>query len=89
MPRILTSSFLVAAFTTVAMSAVPQQARISIDRITGGKGAYVADDGAYKVVFLREEATIAVVRSSPFFERLVTALPIRRLQISLSLSLSV
>src|SRR5260370_29559327 len=40
------------------MTAVPPQARVSIDRITGGKGAYVADDCAYRVIFPREEATI-------------------------------
>src|SRR6266853_4366756 len=51
-------SILAAIFTTAAIAAVPQQARVSIDRITGGKGTYLADDGAYKVVFPREEATI-------------------------------
>src|SRR6266699_4892748 len=51
-------SILAAVFSTAAIAAVPQQARVSIDHITGGKGAYVADDGAYKVVFPREEATI-------------------------------
>ncbi len=49
---------IIACSLTGAMGAVPQQARASIDRITGGKGAYVADDGVYKVVFPREEATI-------------------------------
>src|SRR6266550_2340238 len=51
-------STLAVVFSTVATAEVPQQVRTSIDRITGGKGAYVADDGAYKVVFPREEATI-------------------------------
>src|SRR6266851_936445 len=51
-------SILAAVFSTAAIAAVPQQARVSIDRITGGKGTYLADDGAYKVVFPREEATI-------------------------------
>lgn len=47
-----------ASFSIGAMAAVPPQARVSIDRITGGKGAYVDDDGAYKVVFPREAAAI-------------------------------
>src|SRR6266699_5997297 len=51
-------SILAAVFSTAAIAAVPQQARVSIDRITGSKGTYVADDGVYKVVFPRDEATI-------------------------------
>ena len=61
MHRIIASllfNSLTVAFSTLATAEVPQQVRTSIDRITGGKGAYVADDGAYKVVFPREEATI-------------------------------
>ena len=61
MHRIIASllfSTLAVVFSTTARAEVPQQVRASIDRITGGKGAYVADDGAYKVVFPREEATI-------------------------------
>jgi len=61
MHRVLASllfNSLTVAFSTLATAEVPQQVRTSIDRITGGKGAYVADDGAYKVVFPREEATI-------------------------------
>jgi hypothetical protein len=61
MPRLLASSFLgvvTIGFSMAAIAAVPQQSRASIDRITGGKGAYAADDGAYKVVLPREEATI-------------------------------
>jgi len=40
------------------MGEVPQHVRVSIDRITGGQGAYVPDDEVYKVVLPREEATI-------------------------------
>jgi hypothetical protein len=61
MPRLFASSLLgvvAGAFSMTLMAAVPPQVRVSIDRITGGKGAYIADDGAYKVVFPREEATI-------------------------------
>ena len=61
MPRLIVSSFLGAVtigFSMAAIAAVPQQSRASIDRLTGGKGTYAADDGVYRVVFPREEATI-------------------------------
>ena len=45
-------------FANAATAAVPQQARALIDHLTGGKGTYAADDGVYKVIFPREEATI-------------------------------
>jgi len=45
-------------FTSAAEAAVSQQARALIERVTGGKGTYAADDGVYRVVFPREEATI-------------------------------
>jgi len=37
---------------------LPQEARTAIDRITGGKGVYAADEKTYKVVFPREAAAI-------------------------------
>jgi hypothetical protein len=43
---------------TGAWATVPQQARTVIDHLTGVKGTYAADDGVYKVVSPREEATI-------------------------------
>ena len=61
MPRIFVNSqlcILIALFSTVLMGEVPQHVRVSIDRITGGQGAYVPDDEVYKVVLPREEATI-------------------------------
>lgn len=45
-------------FANAANAAVSQQARALIERLTGGKGTYAADDGVYRVVFPREEATI-------------------------------
>ena len=36
----------------------PPEARLAIDRITGGNGAYQEDEKVYKVVFPREAATI-------------------------------
>src|SRR5256712_1108797 len=45
-------------FANAANATVSQQARALIERVTGGKGTYAADDGVYRVVFPREEATI-------------------------------
>src|SRR5438067_10107421 len=51
---------LLLGITTVCSSKaeVPQQARVAVDRIIGGKGAYIADEGVYKIDLPREEATI-------------------------------
>ena len=45
-------------FANAANAAVSQEARALIERLTGSKGAYAADDGVYMVIFPREEATI-------------------------------
>jgi hypothetical protein len=45
-------------FANAANATVSQQTRALIDRLMGGKGTYAADDGVYRVVFPREEATI-------------------------------
>jgi hypothetical protein len=45
-------------FSSLAAAEVPPEVRTNIDRIIGGKGAYSAGDGAYKVVLPRETATI-------------------------------
>ena len=47
-----------ASFSTVLSAQVPQEARLWVDRIVGGKGAYIPDSKVYKVVFPRSEATI-------------------------------
>src|SRR5260370_39230272 len=44
-------------FLKEARTEVPQQVRTSIDRIIDGKGSYIADEGVYKVIIPREEAT--------------------------------
>src|SRR5215467_938432 len=49
---------LVASFSTVLPAQVPEQVRASIDRILGVQGAYIPDDGVYKVVLPRSEATL-------------------------------
>jgi hypothetical protein len=51
-------AIVIAFSANAASAAVPQQARTLIDHLTGVKGTYAADDGVYKVVFPREEATI-------------------------------
>jgi hypothetical protein len=51
-------SVLILLFSCIATAEVPPDVRTNIDRIVGGKGAYSADDGAYKVVLPREAATI-------------------------------
>lgn len=61
MTRILVNSrmsILIALFSTALPGQVPQQVRVSIDRIIGGQGTYFSDDQVYKVVVPREEATI-------------------------------
>lgn len=55
---ILAASLLAIVFVSSSIAEVPEQARVAIDRIIGGKGAYIADEGVYKVVLPREEATI-------------------------------
>jgi Domain of Unknown Function (DUF1259) len=45
-------------FSVTAMAAVSQQARTSIERVIGHKGIYIADEGVYKILLPRQEATI-------------------------------
>ncbi len=55
---ILAASLPAIVSVSSSIAEVPEQARVAIDRIIGGKGAYIADEGVYKVVLPREEATI-------------------------------
>jgi hypothetical protein len=50
-------TFLAVVFSSSAICEVPQQERDHIDSVTSGKGTYVDDDGVYKVIFPREDAT--------------------------------
>src|SRR6476469_7863953 len=45
-------------FSVTAMAAVSEQTRTTIDRVIGHKGSYVPEEGVYKVLLPREEATI-------------------------------
>jgi len=57
----LLSAFLLAiVFVSSAMAEVPEQIRSGIDRIIGGKGTYNADEGVYKLVLPRTEATVVL-----------------------------
>jgi hypothetical protein len=61
MPRIRNNSqirILIVLLTASLSGQVPQPVRVSIDRITGGQGAYAQDDQVYKIVLPREAATI-------------------------------
>jgi len=58
--RILAASLLAIADVSSSMAEVPDQARAAIDRIIGGIGTYVTDEGVYKVALPREVATIVL-----------------------------
>src|SRR5258708_15919356 len=59
--RVIVAALLLAVVAvSSSMAEVPEQARAAIDRITGGKGTYIADEGVYKVVLPREAATIVL-----------------------------
>jgi hypothetical protein len=63
MPRFLVNAQIIITIvlsSTVLNGQVPQHVRISIDKITGGEGAYLPDDQVYRVVLPREEATIVL-----------------------------
>lgn len=55
---ILTALMLAIVAVSSSMAEVPKQARAAIDRIIGGKGTYITDEGVYTVVLPREAATI-------------------------------
>jgi hypothetical protein len=61
MPRVAVNSqfsLLATIFSAALMGQIPQHVRASIDQTVGGHGAYISDDGVYKIVLPREEATI-------------------------------
>lgn len=61
MPRTLVNAqivILLALSSTALLGQVPQHVRVSIDRITGGEGAYLPNENVYKIVLPRTEATI-------------------------------
>jgi hypothetical protein len=45
-------------FSVTALAAVSEQTRTSIDRAIGHKGTYIPEEGVYKILFPREEATV-------------------------------
>jgi hypothetical protein len=46
------------AIFSTAMAEVPLQERASIDRVIGVHGVYILDDGVYKIILPREDATL-------------------------------
>jgi len=57
--RVNLYTFLLIVLSSTALTGqVPEDVRLSIDRIIGSQGAYIPDDGVYKVVLPRAEATI-------------------------------
>jgi hypothetical protein len=56
--RFCTPAITIAFFASVAVPDVSEQARASIDRVIGQKGTYIPEEGVYKIVLPREEATI-------------------------------
>jgi hypothetical protein len=54
----LTNGLLAIVAASSSMAQVPEQTRAAIDRITGSRGTYFADERVYKVILPREAATI-------------------------------
>ena len=51
-------------WAAVAVADVPAEVRNSIDRITGAKGSYIANEGVYRVSFARADVRVLVGRRS-------------------------
>src|SRR5215469_4212496 len=60
MRNLLSASLLAAIFVSSSIAEVPEQTRSALDRIIGGKGTYIADEGVYKVVLPRTAATVVL-----------------------------
>jgi hypothetical protein len=56
--RFCAPAITIGLFASVAAAEVPEQARSSIDRVIGHKGTYMSEEGVYKIILPREEATI-------------------------------
>ena len=44
--------------TIPVIAAIPEQTRTAIDHLMGRKGFYVPDEGVYKIIIPREDATV-------------------------------
>jgi len=58
MPKVCALFITTSLFTIAATAAVPEQTRTSIDRAIGHKGTYIPEEGVYKIILPREDATI-------------------------------
>lgn len=52
------SALLLPLCAAIALAAVPQESRALMDRVVASKGTYVPEEGVYKIIVPREEATI-------------------------------
>ena len=57
LPGLFVSAFLA---SMAAIAAVPNETRDTIDRLIGSKGSYASEEGVYKIVLPRAEATIVL-----------------------------
>jgi hypothetical protein len=55
--RFCASAITIGLFASVAAADVSEQARNSVDRVIGHKGTYIPEEGIYKIILPREEAT--------------------------------
>jgi hypothetical protein len=56
--RFCAPAMTIGLFASVAAADVSEQARSSIDRVIGHKGAYIPEEGVYKIILPRAEMTI-------------------------------
>ena len=56
--RFYAPAIAIGLFASVATAEVSEHARTSIDSIIGHKGAYIPEEGVYKIILPREETTI-------------------------------
>jgi hypothetical protein len=56
--RIYEPAITIVLFASTATAAVSEQTRISIEQAIGHKGSYATEEGVYKIILPREEATI-------------------------------
>ena len=56
--RIYEPAITIVLFASTVTAAVSEQTRTSIDQVIGHKGSYATEEGVYKIILPREEATI-------------------------------
>ena len=63
-----TLAFVAAAFAGTAQAEIAEKVRVSIDQLTGAKGAYTAEEDVYRVAFPRTDLKVSIENrpASPF-----------------------